>query len=668
MAGVIDLATYAYHLELDDKNFTLGMRKADSKTEEFKGKLGGLTSFLKTAVVGTLASVGVAAVGMAVKGVKSADELKKSLNGLQTSTGAADKEMKGLEKSLINIYNNNFGESFDDIANSMSQVKQTTGLTGEELEKTTQTALMIRDTFQFDVNESINTVNSLMKQFGISADEAYTIIAQGAQNGANKNGDLLDTLNEYAPHFKALGYSADQFNDILIQGAKDGSFSIDKIGDAVKEFTIRSKDMSTSSAEAFNALGFNADEMFSNFAEGSEKAQKAAKEVLSALGKMDDPLKKNQIGVALFGTMFEDLEADAIISLGNIQSVTDSTADTLDKINEVKYDTFGEALDGIKRNLQTGIVLPIGQPVLPILNQFANWLQQFMPQIQKLISVTFDSVGKVFDYFSKNTMPVTLDVFSYLKDTLLPPLIDIFNYISNEIVPKLAASFNKWIPQIKEILSGLWELVKIILDRLKQQFDIVLPFLKTTFTYVFDTIINVINVFLGVLKGLIDFIVGVLTGDWERAWEGIAEIFSSVFDGMRQQIQNQIKFIQNIIGNLIDTIGKVLDKINIFNKKKVDNKTIVIDSDFDSIPSYDIGTPFVPNDQLALIHKGESIIPASFNPFNSNNKAPLGTTNNINVNVSLDGANFSNRNDIDYLTEQLQFKFNQSLREVGVRG
>ena len=32
-----------------------------------------------------------------------------------------------------------------------------------------------------------------------------------------------------------------------------------------------------------------------------------------------------------------------------------------------------------------------------------------------------------------------------------------------------------------------------------------------------------------------------------------------------------------------------------------------------NVPSYDVGTNYVPNDQLAMVHKGEAIIPAKYN-------------------------------------------------------
>src|SRR5690606_5728738 len=35
-----------------------------------------------------------------------------------------------------------------------------------------------------------------------------------------------------------------------------------------------------------------------------------------------------------------------------------------------------------------------------------------------------------------------------------------------------------------------------------------------------------------------------------------------------------------------------------------------------NIPQYAVGTPFVPSDQLAFLHKGEAVIPAKYNPYN----------------------------------------------------
>lgn len=50
-------------------------------------------------------------------------------NILQAQIGETAEEMAILPDNMKNIYGNNFGESFQDIANSMAQIKQLTGQT-----------------------------------------------------------------------------------------------------------------------------------------------------------------------------------------------------------------------------------------------------------------------------------------------------------------------------------------------------------------------------------------------------------------------------------------------------------------------------------------------------------------------------------------------------------
>ena len=349
-------------------------------------------------MAGAVVAAGAAIVtAIGVKAVMAADEFQKSMSKLQAQTGASDEEMKKFRESAIALYETGAGQSVDDIAQAMSELSRTAGLSGAELEKTTKNALNLRDTFDMGINESARTANSLMKNFGISADQAYTLIAQGAQQGANKNGDLLDTLNEYSVQFSAMGLSAEEFTGVLIDGAKNGAFSIDKVGDAVKEFTIRSKDGSKASMNAFQQLGFNADRMTKAFANGGEGARVAFDQVADALAGIEDPVKKNAIGVALFGTQFEDLEADAIEALGNIQTKTNQNADTLKKIDETKTSTFGEQLVLLGRQLETNLFIPLGDKIAPKLKEFTDWIKDNSPQIKSVLGSAVDKLAGFFN-------------------------------------------------------------------------------------------------------------------------------------------------------------------------------------------------------------------------------------------------------------------------------
>lgn len=309
-------------------------------------------------------------------------EYQQSLNQIKASTNITAEEMQGLEQVMKDVYMDNFGESIDDVGNSLSVIRtQIKGLNDEDLKNITEDAIALRDTFQYEVNESIRSAKALMDHFGISGKEAYTLIAQGAQNGLDYSGEFLDNINEYSVQFKKLGFSAEDMFNIFESGTKSGAFNLDKIGDAVKEFSIRAIDGSKTTAEGFQKLGLNADEMGKKFASGGEIAKNAFFEVIQKIGAMDNKVEQSMVGVDLFGTMWEDLGPEVVTQLGSIRDGYDKTADTMKKINEVKYDDVGSALEGIKRKLIVSISEPINKDVLPIINKMAN-------------DVNWDKVGK----------------------------------------------------------------------------------------------------------------------------------------------------------------------------------------------------------------------------------------------------------------------------------
>lgn len=275
-------------------------------------------------VAGALAAAGITAkvTEIATAVYDLAESFTEAEKIIVASTGATGQELDKLMESSLNVFASSSAESLNDVAAGMTAVKTSTGLAGEELEAATGYALSLENALGFEVAESSRTASALMKNFGLTAKEAYNLITIGAQEGANKNGDLMDILNEYSAQYAALGLSADEFMSSLIDGAEAGVFSVDKVGDAVKEFNIRAKDGSETSAEAFELLGMDAEAMTAKFAAGGDTARTAFFEVVNALDSMSDPIEKNTAAVGLFGTMYEDLEAGILPVLANIEGGT----------------------------------------------------------------------------------------------------------------------------------------------------------------------------------------------------------------------------------------------------------------------------------------------------------------------------------------------------------
>ena len=365
-------------------------------------------------------TVAATAGGLAIAFIKSGNDYIRAMNGVSAQTGITGDELKEFGDIAREVYKSGKGENFQEIADALVNIRQASGLAGEELKVATNSAMLLKDTFGMEVNETTRAATALMKNFGISAEEAYGIIAVGAQNGANKNDDLLDTLNEYSVHYKALGLDADQFITSLIKGAEAGSFSIDKVGDAVKEFNIRAKDGSKTSTEGFAALGLEAETMTKAFAAGGDAAQAAFFQTIKALNEMKDPVEKNAAGVALFGTQWEDLEAGVLNTLASMSDASVDAAEALRKMEEVKYNDIGYAITQISRTF--------GDALIPAAEKAGQIIYKHMPQIQANIERITPSITALGESFAE----------------ALPGIIDFIASAANEAAYFSGLIINNW--------------------------------------------------------------------------------------------------------------------------------------------------------------------------------------------------------------------------------
>lgn len=322
-------------------------------------------------------------------------DFQGAMKHIQASTGASKAEMMELEASANRLYKQPLGENIDDLSRALVTSRNITHQQGAELEKTAKNAVILRDVFEYDYNESLRTTDTLMKNFGITSEQSMNLLAQGTQKGLDKSGELLDSANEYAPHFKTLGFSANQMFDTFSAGLEKGAFNLDKVGDAVKEFNIRSKDGSKSSEEAYKALGLNAAKMSQTFAKGGPAAQAAFKKIVQAISSVKDPVKKNAIGVGLFGTQFEDLEKDVIAAMGTARSQFDMTLDTMKEIEKVQYETPANQLKMLGRTLMTDLVMPITKDLMPMLQSLTKWATENKDTVKMIaLAVPAALIGK----------------------------------------------------------------------------------------------------------------------------------------------------------------------------------------------------------------------------------------------------------------------------------
>lgn len=399
--------------ESEVENFTSSTEKAEEATEKLSDGFTVAKGIMANLIAEGIKVLTTELINLTKEAMTFSAEFESAMNTLQVQTGMSSKEMEKYNGIMKEMYNKNYGDSFDDIAQSIATVAQNSKeVDPEKIQELTEGALTLRDAFGFEVNETMRAANMLMDQFGISGEEAYNLIAQGAQNGLNKNGDLLDTINEYAVHFKQTGLSAEDFFNMLENGAEKGTFSVDKLGDAWKEFGIRAKDTTNTTTEAYELLGLNADEMRAKFAAGGESAKQATDTILTALFSMDDAVKQNQAGVDLFGTQWEDLGADAIKALSDTNGEITTTKNSLEEINKIQYSGFKNELEQMGREFQTSVFEPLAEKVIPQVKKFFDTLKN----------------SGALQSFS-NILGDVAEIFMELANKLLPPALKLLEGI-----------------------------------------------------------------------------------------------------------------------------------------------------------------------------------------------------------------------------------------------
>lgn len=612
-------------------------------------------------------AAGTAIAGVGIMAVNSANDMDKAMNQYLASTGKSTEETERYKKVMEDIYTNNYGDSFEDIGEAMADITKNLGdLDDESLQEVTESAFALRDTFGYEIPESTRAAKAMMDNFGISGEQAMNLIAAGAQNGLDYSGELMDSISEYSVQFAKVGLDADDMFKIFQKGAESGAFNLDKVGDAVKEMAIRVVDGSDTTAQGFEAIGLNADEMAAKFAAGGDSAKEAFNETIAALASMEDPLAQNQAGVALFGTMWEDLGPEAVTALADIEEGAYDTAGAMESIKNIKYDDIGSVFEGLKRSLEV-LIVPLGEQLIPLMAELIDnvlpLLEEALPPLVEAISGVVEALGPAVEDvlptlmdalaeigeplmdMAEEIFPVLLDAFNEILplaaeliseilpvlaeilETILPPLVEIVSTILPpliELISALMPIFETVISLLQPILdlftslltpivnlisqgvtplvNSLTPLIQMIADRLIPVIKLMTSAISNSLSGALSTATSIMGNLTQVFRNVVDFIKNVFTGNWKAAWQNVKNIFSNIVSGLGSIFKAPINAI-------IDGINGFLKGLN---KIKVPDWVPGVGGkgfNIPTIPRLKVGLDYVPSDMFpAYLDKGEWVL------------------------------------------------------------
>ena len=264
------------------------------------------------------------------------------------------------------------------------------------------------------------------------------------------------------------------------------------------------------------------------------------------------------------------------------------------KSEEVR-ESFNQAISAIREGLQPALEF-LTETLLPDLK--AGWdrilevltpLGEFLQEM--FTSIWMDMINPALQYIGETVLPKVTEAFENLWNNVLVPLGSFLMDVLEPIIQVVSEKFsmiwqNVIVPladTIKNVLSKAFEgmgdifnnvvipIVHTVIEVFQFLWDNVLsPIvsflwdnLKPVFENVFKTVGNIITNIGDIFGGLIDFITGIFCGDWKKAWNGIVDVFKGVFNLIPSIAEGVINGTINLVNNIIHGFNKLTSVVGI---------------------------------------------------------------------------------------------------------
>lgn len=275
------------------------------------------------------------------------------------------------------------------------------------------------------------------------------------------------------------------------------------------------------------------------------------------------------------------------------------------------FDSFNKVFDDITNIVIVPFAESFIKTILPVITQWATqviqtfntlfdttkgifdklWREGIVPALGSIMKIWSSTWITMKEFWDKWGVPIfdnirtaiqkTGEVLQSVWDNFLQPVwqnfMDTVDWLwTNHIQPLLA----NFLDFVGELENGALEIYNKVIT------PIVTWLVKTlgpTFSTVFNTILNVvssiiagiidvINGIITTLKGIIEFIVGVFTGDWEKAWQGVQDIFKGIWGAFVGIVKGVVNIVIDLVNGMLGLIEKGINNvIGMINNLKISN-------------------------------------------------------------------------------------------------
>lgn len=592
-------------------NANAALNKLDSvgqTLENVGNKMAGVGKTLTTNVTTPIVAIGAAAV-------KTTADFDAQMSKVQAISGATGDEFDDLrEKAREMGAKTKFSAS--EAGAAFEYMAMAGWKTGDMLDGI-EGIMSLAAASGEDLATTSDIVTDALTAFGLSAKDSghFADILASASSNANTNVSMMgETFKYAAPIAGALGYTAEDtalaiglMANAGIKSTQAGTSlrsimtnltgDIKIAGAAIGEVTIATTN-ADGSMRSFNDIIMDCRDAFSKLSE-SEKANTA--EALVGKNAMSG-----------FLAIMNASEAD----VNKLATAIDNCDGSAEQMAATMQDNLNGQITILKSALQE-LAIQIGDALMPTVRSIVAKVQEFVEKLQQMdegtrntilrIAAFAAAIGPVLLVVGKLTSGVgsaMQSIASMGKGILtfvnqaklgvgaggqLASAIAAIGPVGWAIIAVVAAltaafvSLWKNNEEFRNNIIAIWEGIKAkfeafgqaITDRLNAlgfDFENITEVLKAVWdgfcavlAPVFETAFNYISVVLGtvldILVGLFDVFAGIFTGNWDQAWNGVKEVFSGYWEGIKGAFSVVLDGLKNLADVFLGWFGTDWDTV-----------------------------------------------------------------------------------------------------------
>lgn len=397
------------------------------------------------------------------------------------------------------------GKSNDEIAGLMEAVNKS--FAKGKVDTETLNQLMER---------SPEAVEYLNRQLGSTTDQLEQMAADGKISLADLKEAFVSNTDEINEAFNGLDYS---ITDGLLYIRNKWGYWLDDINAS----TGLTKTLAKYMTRAFDTV-----------MKGLDRVKDIAVKVTEKFGGMENVLK------------FLGIVAAATIAAFKGKKI-------LDFLN-----SFNKLLN--VANLKVMAIIAVIVAIALIVDDFINFMQGNDSVIGDVLGKMGYDVDEVRDRIItawnkvKGFLTNVWLAISGIAGTVSAKLKEFWVNNGEEIMERLSAIWNGLVTYLSARWNRMKESAEFIFNLLKAFWDQWGDKITAAFSAIFSMVGEQFMSFIKFIQGVVDIIAGVFSGDWERVWQGVQEVVTSIWEGILAFFTGIWEAIYALFGDKIDAI------------------------------------------------------------------------------------------------------------------